>query len=94
MFNNSGIDFYAQIERRNDDLVLAEEYRRGSYLSGGRILIDELVKLLKSIKRMVPGQQHVRRHTPAPVSHTLELSYFHHFMHRNHKRHAGLQVAR
>ena len=94
MYNNSNVDFYANLERRNDDLVLAEEYRRGAYEPAGKILIAELVKLLKSIRRHAHVVQHVKRHTPAPVSHALELTYFHHFMHRNHRRHAGLQAAR
>jgi hypothetical protein len=44
-------NFLSNVERRNDDLRLAEQSRRGEYALAGPILVEQLVKLLSTVRR-------------------------------------------
>ena len=87
MYENPMFDCSLAIERRKDEITFAEEYRRGSLVAGGKIKIDQLIKLLKTIGIAKPPQLQPLRHTPAPASHILAFMHFEHFMHRNFTRH-------
>ena len=47
------VKLLSEIERRNDDIRLAEQARRGEHIPTGPILQDELVTLLRETRKRI-----------------------------------------
>ena len=62
------VKLLSEIERRNDDIRLAEQARRGEYIPTGPILQDRLVKLLGETRKRIKVWRSIQTHDARSAS--------------------------
>lgn len=62
------VNFLSNIERRNDDLRLAEQSRQGEYIPTDSILPDRILKMLSAVRKSMNARRSANANHAKPAS--------------------------